>query len=145
MRISDWSSDVCSSDLAVEDALVARLARHGGIADAVDSYFYRLTAFHEEMHVEAFLWTRQTLDYPALRAEDDRPMEAGPLPGDVAVPGGVFRLGAEHDAPFLFDNEKWAHAVEVAPFRIARAPVTNAEYRSEEHKSELQSLMRNSY
>src|SRR3546814_19122695 len=72
---------------AVEDALVARLARHGGIADAVDSYFYRLTAFHEEMHVEAFLWTRQTLDYPAPRAEADRPMEAGPLPGDGAELG----------------------------------------------------------
>ena len=28
----------------------------------------------------------------------------------------------------MFDNEKWAHPVEVAPFRIARAPVTNAEY-----------------
>src|SRR3546814_586554 len=92
---------------AVEDALVARLARHG----AVDSYFYRLTAFHEEMHVEAFLWTRQTLGYPAPRAEDGRPAETGPLPGDVAVPGGVFCLGAEHDASFLFDNEKWAHAV----------------------------------
>src|SRR3546814_16494665 len=80
------------------------------------------------MHVEAFLWTRQTLGYPAPRAEDGRPAETGPLPGDVAVPGGVFCLGAEHDASFLFDNEKWAHAVEVAPFRIARAPVTNAEY-----------------
>jgi iron(II)-dependent oxidoreductase len=28
----------------------------------------------------------------------------------------------------MFDNEKWAHAVEVAPFRMARAPVTNAEF-----------------
>src|SRR5262249_5476838 len=29
---------------------------------------------------------------------------------------------------FVFDNEKWAHRVEIAPFRIARAPVTNAEF-----------------
>lgn len=28
----------------------------------------------------------------------------------------------------MFDNEKWAHPVEVAPFRIARAPVTNTEF-----------------
>ena len=28
----------------------------------------------------------------------------------------------------MFDNEKWAHAVEVAPFQMARAPVTNAEF-----------------
>ncbi len=28
----------------------------------------------------------------------------------------------------MFDNEKWAHEVRVAPFRIARAPVTNEEF-----------------
>src|SRR4029079_13007721 len=28
----------------------------------------------------------------------------------------------------VFDNEKWAHATVLAPFRIARAPVTNAEF-----------------
>jgi iron(II)-dependent oxidoreductase len=30
--------------------------------------------------------------------------------------------------PFVFDNEKWAHAVDVAPFAMARAPVTNSEF-----------------
>src|SRR5262249_32224355 len=29
---------------------------------------------------------------------------------------------------FVFDNEKWAHPVEIAPFGIARAPVTQAEF-----------------
>ncbi len=28
----------------------------------------------------------------------------------------------------MFDNEKWAHPVELPPFRIARAAVTNAEF-----------------
>jgi len=37
-------------------------------------------------------------------------------------------LGALRDEPFVFDNEKWAHPVEVAPFRIARAPVTNEQF-----------------
>src|SRR5438093_877265 len=36
--------------------------------------------------------------------------------------------GAEPDEPFVFDNEKWAHPVEVEPFRIAATPVTNAEF-----------------
>ena len=49
-------------------------------------------------------------------------------PGDVQIPGGTFLLGATPDQPFVFDNEKWAHAVDVAPFRMARAPVTNAEF-----------------
>ena len=51
-----------------------------------------------------------------------------PSAGDVDVPGGTFRLGASDALPFVFDNEKWAHAVELGPFRIARAPVTNAEF-----------------
>ena len=51
-----------------------------------------------------------------------------PLPGDVEVPGGTFLLGAVPGGSFVFDNEKWAHAIEVRPFRIARAPVTNEEF-----------------
>ena len=30
---------------------------------------------------------------------------------------------------FVFDNEKWAHVVRVAPFAISRRAVTNGEYR----------------
>src|SRR5262249_31326956 len=48
--------------------------------------------------------------------------------GDVFVPGGTFLLGATPDEPFVFDNEKWAHPVELKPFTIARAPVTQAEF-----------------
>ena len=53
---------------------------------------------------------------------------AGGLPGDVAVPGGTWRLGSTAADGFVFDNEKWAHETTLAPFRIARAPVTNAEF-----------------
>jgi iron(II)-dependent oxidoreductase len=44
------------------------------------------------------------------------------------VPGGRWRLGSTATEGFIFDNEKWAHEVEIAPFRIAKAPVTNAEF-----------------
>ncbi len=44
------------------------------------------------------------------------------------MPGGRWRLGSTPADGFVFDNEKWAHEVEVAPFRIAKAPVTNAEF-----------------
>jgi iron(II)-dependent oxidoreductase len=51
------------------------------------------------------------------------------LPLDVAFPAGPFRLGAEPGRqPFVLDNEKWAHDVELEAFRIARAPVTQAEF-----------------
>lgn len=114
----------------VEDALLERL--RGDVADALDSYLYQFTTFHEDMHGEAFTWARQTLAYPAprlasaARAPDDA--DAGALPGDAEIPGGEFLLGAPGDAPFVFDNEKWCHRIELAPFRIARAPVTNEAY-----------------
>ena len=99
-----------------------------------DSYFHELALFHEDMHGEAICYTRQTLEYPTPRLAiaqpetDARQIGGGPLPGDVDVPGGRFMLGAPLDEPFVFDNEKWAHPVEVAPFRIARACTTNAEF-----------------
>jgi iron(II)-dependent oxidoreductase len=93
-------------------------------------YFHLLPLFHEDMHAEALAYTRQTLGYPppALGAGADAGPAGGALPGDVAVPGVRFLLGADPSAGFVFDNEKWAHPVEIAPFRIARAAVANAEY-----------------
>jgi iron(II)-dependent oxidoreductase len=89
-------------------------------------YHARYALYHEAMHAEAFTYMRQTLGYPRPPGED--PPAAGPLPGDVEVPGGPWRLGAERDAEWAFDNEKWAHEVWVEPFRIARAPVTQGEF-----------------
>jgi ergothioneine biosynthesis protein EgtB len=99
------------------------------------AYFVLLTVFHEDMHTEAFTYTRQTLGYPRPRFStiNDRANlrqepASGPLPGDVEIPGGTFQLGATADEPFVFDNEKWAHPVEVRPFAIARAPVTQSDF-----------------
>jgi iron(II)-dependent oxidoreductase len=95
-------------------------------------YFLQLATFHEHMHIESLLYTRQSLGYPAPAAgrSEDGPSEApgGPWSGDVEVPGGVLLLGATPGQGFVFDNEKWAHPVRIAPFRIARSPVTNAEF-----------------
>jgi iron(II)-dependent oxidoreductase len=91
------------------------------------SYFVRLVTFHEDMHAEAFHYTRQTLGYPDPFGAVTP--AAAPVPrGDAECPGGRFRLGAEPNGGFVFDNEKWAHEVEIAPFRISRTPVTNAEF-----------------
>jgi iron(II)-dependent oxidoreductase len=117
----------------VKAALIERL--QGTMADETDSFIYRFATFHEDMHDEAFLWTRQTLAYPrpALSvAKGGLPpdAEAGALHGDVEVPGGTFWLGSPPNAPFLFDNEKWAHPVTLSPFRIASAPVTNGAFQA---------------
>lgn len=116
---------------AVTDAMKERLA--GRDPSPEEAHLYRLTAFHEDMHTEAFLWARQIHGWRtptfagAGRPED---ADAGPLAGDVAVPGGHYRMGQLDAARFAFDNERQPLEVEVAPFRIAKAPVTNAEFRA---------------
>ncbi|GJE37258.1 selenoneine synthase SenA [Methylobacterium persicinum] len=113
----------------VQAALAARLDRRD--PEPHEAYLYRLIAFHEDMHGEAFTYTRQTLGQPrpTFAAAFGGDAEAGPWPGDVEVGGGILMLGSEPEADrFVFDNEKWAHPVEIAPFRIARSPVTNADY-----------------
>jgi len=96
-------------------------------------YFVLLSMFHEDMHNEAFTITRQTLGFPEpsftqkLGAGHDG-CAGGPLAGSVSVPGGTYTIGSSRNNGFIFDNEKWAHSVEVAPFRIARAATTQSEF-----------------
>jgi len=111
----------------VLDAVVERLQGHD--PSAPETYLYLLSVLHEDMHGEALTYMRQTLSYPAPQlGSTPAALGRGPLPGDVDIPGGTFYLGATPDQAFVFDNEKWAHPVEVAPFRMARTPVTNAEF-----------------
>jgi iron(II)-dependent oxidoreductase len=115
---------------AVLDSLCERL--QGPTASEQDSFIYQFGVFHEDMHTEAFTWARQTLAYPtphfsnAIDASELR--NAGAHPGYVEIPGGSFQLGANPEAAFMFDNEKYAHDVQVQAFSIAKAAVTNAEF-----------------
>ncbi len=103
-----------------------------GPASSERDYLIQYAVFHEDMHTEAFTYTRQTLGYPppqfALASEPDERWSVGPLEGDADIPGGTFFLGAKEEDGFAFDNEKWAHPVELKPFRMARAPVTNGAF-----------------
>ena len=107
--------------------VLERIDREG--ATEFLQYFAQLAVFHEEMHCEAFTYSRQTLGYAAPATGGTcATTDAGAWPGDVEIAGGEFMLGAEPGTGFVFDNEKWGHAVGVPPFCIARAPVTNADY-----------------
>ena len=107
------------------ERVAERLSGHAPDDDEI--YFHTLGMLHEDMHGEAFAYTRQTLGY-----SDPLPVQsipgAVPISGDAAVPGGTFALGAARSAPFAFDNEKWAHEVHIEPFRIARTTVSNAQF-----------------
>lgn len=108
-----------------------------------EDYFLRLTLLHECMHDEAITYTRQTLSYSAPRidladretirrsnaaAEQAEARLASDDLGDSAIPGGRLLLGSSPDSSFVFDNEQWAHPVDVQPFSISRTAVTNAQF-----------------
>jgi iron(II)-dependent oxidoreductase len=111
------------------DVLARQEDSLGGAPNEAARYFYELAIRHEDMHVEALTYSRQTLSYASPDGLGERrPPASGGLPGDTAVPGGTWRLGSTAADGFVFDNEKWAHEMALAPFRIARAPVTNAAF-----------------
>src|SRR3546814_6260088 len=113
MRISDWSSDVCSSDLFRPAEGRSCAEQHGRIGAGVEfqaaQIGERILARHQRVggRVDPVIGAGQQ------EAERRAPAEDGK--------GGAFRFGQ--------------------PMRF---PIAGAE-RSEEHTSELQSLMRHSY
>ena len=50
------------------------------------------------------------------------------LPEMLPVPGGAYLIGSRDEDTVALADEKRQHSVELAPFRIARYPVTNAEF-----------------
>src|SRR3546814_2418329 len=104
MRISDWSSDVCSSDLLVQyrrrSSCVAKRQHHIGPVPRGDRIM-NLEKFTDR--AKGFLQAAQT----------------------VAIRMNHQRIGPEHLLKALLEDDQGM--------------------RSEEHTSELQSLMRNSY
>ena len=129
-----WDLPLPTFDATLEymHAVLERVLEHlhREADDEASVYFAQLAAFHEEMHAEALTYTRQTLGYPAPSGPShasDATREP-PLHGDAEITGGEFMLGAVAGEGFVFDNEKWAHPVHVAPFEMARAAVSNAEF-----------------
>lgn len=114
----------------VMDAEVGRLKSDN--VTPQDMYLTRYAVFHEDMHTEAFTYSRRTLSYPApVFAESvlqDEAYDAGPLEGDARIEGGEFLLGADKNTDFCFDNEKWQHLVRIEPFAIARAATSYQQY-----------------
>ena len=112
----------------VKNKLCDRLT--GVNATEADSFIYQFATFHQDMHNEAYTYSRQTLSYPTptFAVSSDLTLnhdDFGPYPGDTEIPGGKFILGASKDVEFLFDNEKWAHEIVTHPFTISKSPVTN--------------------
>ena len=90
---------------------------------ARDDFLVGMVAQHELQHVETMAQTLALAGLPGPPPHGPPEVEAS---GDVQVAGGPFTLGS--DDPWAYDNERPAHEVDLPPFRIDRALVTNAEY-----------------
>src|SRR3546814_6852283 len=108
MRISDWSSDVCSSDLH-ENLDIAKM--HGLLIDKVEQTAWRC---HENVDASLHLLDLATDRDAAENGFDRQAHEASIFAKTLGNLRRKFAGGGKHK-------------------------------RSEEHTSELQSLMRNSY
>src|SRR3546814_6774605 len=115
MRISDWSSDVCSSDLGFINMRLADQSWRDelGLIHAAGSDYGRSTMGQGR---------RVNVEY--VSANPTGPMHVGHCRGAVV-------------------GDALAALLEYAGHRVTRE--YNVNDRSEEHTSELQSLMRNSY
>jgi iron(II)-dependent oxidoreductase len=126
-----WSAALPGrSELAatLEAQLDACLAAIPGDADDdAAHYFHRLALFHEDMHGEAFAWSRATLVRPAPAGLEAQPVLSGG--GPLRIEGGEIVLGRTPAAPgFSFDNELPGRALRLAPFEIDAAPLTQGAF-----------------
>jgi iron(II)-dependent oxidoreductase len=115
----------------VLDRILDRLARESDTDAAL--YPYRLALAHEDMHGEALLYTLQTLGVAppsSLGQSQPQPQPPGAASGAIAIEfgGGSFLRGGEQARGFVFDNERAASTVRVAPFAIDAGLVSNAAY-----------------
>src|SRR3546814_7059896 len=116
LRISDWSSDVCSSDLRI--AVAELLAVAGDVGAQTGNVDSRIPV-HVKGHVVAGYQVKSKKDVIVEHNVEDAIVRAG---GSVVVKEGIRGHASEVFSP---------HDVQAG--------------RSEEHTSELQSLMRISY
>ena len=104
-------------------ALLPELSLDNGDPLLERGYVVGLVVQHELQHAETMAQTLMLAGLPGPAPHG--PPEVG-ASGEVAVPGGRFTLGSAD--PWAYDNERPAHSVELLPFRIDRALVTNADY-----------------
>src|SRR3546814_3483130 len=140
MRISDWSSDVCSSDLeaAPMDMLASYFAAH--------DWPHEMVGDDEIVATAQGSWT--TYELRAVWRADDGVIQLLAFP-DIRVVED--KRAVAHEALALINEQLWLGHFELWSnsgtilFRHGMLVGSNASLRSEEHTSELQSLMRISY
>jgi gamma-glutamyl hercynylcysteine S-oxide synthase len=104
---------------AVRERMLASL-------DSVPPYIVEMLLQHEHQHNETMLQTLQLAE-PGVYAPRRTHRSGAAGVGSVAVAARPAQIGFEGDG-FAYDNERPRHRVELAAYRIDRAPVTNARF-----------------
>ncbi len=98
-----------------------------------DGYLFHLVLEHEYQHQETLAYLFHLLEPKTKRRPEKKPAHetfkrressAGEM---ILIPEGPFEMGAVWD-DFAYDNERPVRVVHLPAYRIARLPVTNAEY-----------------
>src|SRR3546814_6970778 len=134
MRISDWSSDVCSSDLEILNAKLEEAEKKGSALTAT-----------EERQIETGIRGNDLLSRKAQLLEQIRaPLEE--YRNTIEALNGLLAEGEINQTSY---NARLAEMAATAAGTTAGLPgvdpgtgMAYADIRSEEHTSELQSLMR---
>ncbi|WP_374727344.1 ergothioneine biosynthesis protein EgtB [Haloactinomyces albus] len=93
------------------------------------AFAFGMIVQHEQQHDETMLATHQLRNGDPVLDDEPPPaaVDADSLPDEVLVPGGPFVMGTSTE-PWALDNERPAHEVHVADFRIDTTPVTNGQF-----------------
>src|SRR3546814_2010790 len=137
MRISDWSSDVCSSDLAL--VIATNQAR---------GHAHALFQFHHRRHEGNFGGKSRVEGLVGNGPGKQCALAAAAFPGKfrrAALCAHIARQVAEAAATTAALEIEIAVLAPLPEFLLNRVLRARSRFRSDEHTSELQSLMRISY
>ncbi|QWE19056.1 SUMF1/EgtB/PvdO family nonheme iron enzyme [Polynucleobacter corsicus] len=127
-----WSTSMPSLDSLLEynhSVIGSTQALLSTPIDNKAAYFIQLAILHQDMHNEAFAYMWQTMgrSRPFAPFTNTNKFEAK-VQTWVHFPKSTIQAGSEQGSGFIFDNEKWAHPIDLPAFDIASAPITNGNY-----------------
>jgi iron(II)-dependent oxidoreductase len=105
---------------AVRERTLAHLAK-------VSPFIAEMLVQHEHQHNETMLQALQLAEPGVFSPTRPQPARRAAAAGSIAVEAGRHPIG-DAGQGFAYDNERPRHDVELAAFRIDRAPVTNGRF-----------------
>ena len=93
------------------------------------AYFIQLAILHQDMHNEAFayMWQSMGRSMPFEPLHSTSTLKTNEQTW-IHFSESSIEVGSQQGSGFIFDNEKWAHTIDLPAFDIASRPVSNGDY-----------------